>query len=61
VTYDKLVIFFMYSGFLHQKNDRHNITEIPKHAGPTDKSGKNQFGPEKYWFPFQRFQYFPKA
>ena len=25
--------------------------EIPKHAGPTDKSGKNLFGPEKHWFP----------
>jgi hypothetical protein len=23
--------------------------EIPKHAGPTDKSGKIQFGPEKHW------------
>ena len=22
-------------GFLHQKNDCHDITEIPKHAGPT--------------------------
>ena len=41
-------------GFLHQKNDRHDITEIPKHAGPMDKSGKNQFGPEKYWFPPDR-------
>jgi hypothetical protein len=40
--------------FPPQKNDRHNLTEIPKHAGPTDKSGKNQFGPEKYWFPLDR-------
>jgi hypothetical protein len=25
--------------------------EIPKHAGLTDKYGKNQFGLEKHWFP----------
>jgi hypothetical protein len=28
-----------------------DFAEIPKHAGPTDKSGKNQFGPKKHWFP----------
>ena len=26
------------------------IPEIPKHAGLTDKSGKNQFGLIKHWF-----------
>jgi hypothetical protein len=34
-----------------KKTDPYHNTEIPKHAGPTDKSGKNQFGPEKHWFP----------
>jgi hypothetical protein len=29
-------------------------SEIPNHAGTTDKSGKNQFGPEKHWFPPNR-------
>jgi hypothetical protein len=29
-------------------------SEIPKHAGPTDKSGKTQFGLEKHWFPPDR-------
>ena len=28
--------------------------QIPKHAGLTDKSGKNQFGREKHWFPPDR-------
>jgi hypothetical protein len=32
-------------------------TEIPKHAGPMDKSGKNQFGPEKHWFTPDRLWY----
>jgi hypothetical protein len=31
-----------------------SFSEIPKHAGPMDKSGKNQFGPEKHWFPPDR-------
>ena len=26
------------------------FTKIPKHASPTDKSGKNQFGPENIGF-----------
>ena len=30
------------------------FSEIPKHAGPTDKFGKNQFGPVKHWFPPDR-------
>ena len=29
-------------------------SEIPKHASPTDKSGKNRFGPEKHLFPPDR-------
>ena len=29
-------------------------SEIPKHASPTDKSGKNRFGPEKHLFPSDR-------
>jgi hypothetical protein len=28
--------------------------ETPEHAGPMDKSGKNQFGSEKHWFPPDR-------
>jgi hypothetical protein len=28
--------------------------QIPKHAGPTDKSGKNKFSPKKHWFPLDR-------
>jgi len=32
----------------------YTFSEIPKHVGPTDKSGKNQFGPEKHWFPPDR-------
>ena len=27
------------------------VPEIPKHVSPSDKSVKNQFGPEKHWFP----------
>ena len=30
------------------------FTEIPKHVGPTDKSGKNLFGPEKHLFPLDQ-------
>jgi hypothetical protein len=32
----------------------YTFSEIPKHVGTMDKSGKNQFGPEKHWFPLDR-------
>ena len=37
---------------LPQVTDKpYHITKIPKHVGPTDKSGKNRFDPEKYLLP----------
>jgi hypothetical protein len=42
------------SDTLSDRQERDFGTEIPKHAGLTEKSGKNQFGPEKHWFPSDR-------
>jgi hypothetical protein len=39
--------------FIGQRNSGTH-EEISKHAGPTDKPGKNQFGPEEHWFPPDR-------